>query len=66
MFPHGFCIYEPTCSDYAYEVIEKKGLIIGVPRALWRIIRCNPFSRGGHDPVTKSKDDQKSSHKCFK
>ena len=45
------CKYIPTCSQYAIEAIEKYGVIKGGFKALWRILRCNPFSRGGYDPV---------------
>ncbi len=45
------CRYIPTCSQYAIEAIEKYGAIKGGLLALWRIIRCNPFSKGGYDPV---------------
>lgn len=47
--PH--CNYVPTCSAYAVEAIEKHGAIKGVILAAWRLLRCNPFSRGGYDPV---------------
>jgi len=45
------CRFYPTCSQYAIEAIEKKGVIKGSLLAIWRILRCNPFSRGGYDPV---------------
>ena len=45
------CRYIPTCSQYAIEAIEKYGALKGGLLALWRIIRCNPFSKGGYDPV---------------
>lgn len=45
------CPYYPTCSEYALEAVEKYGAIKGGSLALWRIIRCNPFSKGGYDPV---------------
>ena len=45
------CIYVPTCSEYAAEAIEKYGVIKGGLLAAWRILRCNPFSKGGYDPV---------------
>jgi putative membrane protein insertion efficiency factor len=51
MFPHGYCRFYPTCSEYGYQVIKEKGLIVGIPKAIWRIIRCNPWSKGGVDPV---------------
>ena len=45
------CKYIPTCSQYAIEAIEKYGAFKGGLLAAWRIIRCNPFSKGGFDPV---------------
>ena len=45
------CKYIPTCSQYAIEAIEKYGALKGGLLAVWRIIRCNPFSKGGFDPV---------------
>lgn len=48
---HGTCIYTPTCSQYAAEALEKHGLIKGSLLTVWRILRCNPFAKGGYDPV---------------
>lgn len=45
------CRFYPSCSDYAVEALKKKGLIIGSLMAAWRILRCNPLSKGGYDPV---------------
>lgn len=45
------CIYSPTCSEYAIEAIKKYGAIKGSFMAIKRILRCNPFSKGGYDPV---------------
>ena len=45
------CPYCPTCSLHGLEAVEKYGAIKGGTLALWRIIRCNPFSKGGYDPV---------------
>jgi len=45
------CRYLPTCSEYAAEAISKRGVVAGLGKALWRLLRCNPFSEGGHDPV---------------
>ncbi len=45
------CPYTPTCSEYGMQAIEKYGAWKGGLLALWRILRCNPFSHGGYDPV---------------
>lgn len=45
------CKFYPTCSQYALEAIEKYGALKGSGMAIWRILRCNPMSRGGYDPV---------------
>ena len=45
------CIYSPTCSQYAVEAIEKYGFLKGTWLAFKRILRCNPFHKGGFDPV---------------
>lgn len=51
LFPYGFCKFQPSCSEYGYQTIERYGLLRGIPLTLWRILRCNPWSRGGIDPV---------------
>ena len=45
------CRYYPTCSEYTKQAIEKYGLIKGMFKGLKRILRCNPFSKGGYDPL---------------
>jgi hypothetical protein len=50
-FPHGYCRFRPTCSDYAVQSIEKFGVIKGGLRAFWRVMRCNPWNKGGWDPI---------------
>ena len=45
------CKYEPTCSEYAKQAIEKYGVLRGGLKSLKRILRCNPFSKGGYDPL---------------
>ncbi|MDI9498546.1 MAG: membrane protein insertion efficiency factor YidD [Bacillota bacterium] len=44
------CRFVPTCSEYAIEAIEAYGVLCGLALAIWRILRCNPFSKGGYDP----------------
>lgn len=51
LFPNGYCRFHPTCSEYGYQAVEKYGVIKGGFMALWRILRCNPWNRGGNDPV---------------
>lgn len=50
-FPNGYCKFNPTCSTYAHQSVCKYGVIIGGIKAFWRILRCNPWSKGGDDPV---------------
>lgn len=45
------CIYYPTCSQYAIEAVERFGAVKGGRLAIKRILRCNPFAKGGYDPV---------------
>ena len=45
------CRFTPTCSAYAIEAFKKRGFFVGFILMVWRILRCNPFSKGGYDPV---------------
>ena len=47
------CKYEPTCSLYAVQAIGRYGILRGLVLAAWRLLRCNPFSHGGFDPVPR-------------
>jgi len=49
------CRFQPSCSNYAQEALEKHGLIKGLSFSFLRIIRCQPFCKGGHDPVPEKK-----------
>ena len=45
------CRFHPTCSEYAAQAIESHGVLVGTVLGAWRILRCQPFARGGWDPV---------------
>jgi uncharacterized protein len=45
------CRYVPTCSEYAVEALETCGVWRGGAKAVWRLLRCHPFAKGGYDPV---------------
>lgn len=49
------CRFSPTCSAYAIEALTKRGFFVGTALTVWRILRCNPFCRGGYDPVPEKK-----------
>ena len=48
------CRFSPTCSEYALISLKEWGLVIGGALAVWRVLRCNPFSKGGEDPVPEN------------
>lgn len=50
-FNGGYCRFHPTCSEYMIQSIEKKGVIKGALAGCWRILRCNPWNKGGNDLV---------------
>ncbi|PIT87223.1 MAG: membrane protein insertion efficiency factor YidD [Candidatus Magasanikbacteria bacterium CG10_big_fil_rev_8_21_14_0_10_40_10] len=49
MFPRGYCRFYPTCSEYGFQIIKKRGLTRGIFKTVWRVLRCNPWSKGGVD-----------------
>ncbi|MBU0707887.1 membrane protein insertion efficiency factor YidD [Patescibacteria group bacterium] len=49
--PMGYCKYHPTCSEYTYQAIDRYGVFRGGCKGLIRLLRCNPFSKGGSDPL---------------
>ena len=51
LYPHGFCRFTPTCSEYGKQAFMKYGLIRGGFKTAWRILRCNPWNKGGYDPL---------------
>ena len=50
-FPDGYCKFNPSCSEYAILALKKYGVIWGGMKAIWRVLRCNPWSYGGRDDV---------------
>ena len=52
LLSHGSCKYHPTCSQYALDALKEYGFVRGSILAGWRLLRCNPFSHGGYDPVS--------------
>jgi putative membrane protein insertion efficiency factor len=56
------CRYRPTCSAYAKEAYQTRNFFVASWLSIYRILRCNPFSKGGYDPVPKKKTKQASSH----
>ncbi len=54
------CRFRPTCSQYAVEALEKRGVIVGLALAIWRFLRCNPFNKNhGWDPVPEKGEKRK-------
>jgi uncharacterized protein len=51
VFPYGFCRFKPSCSQYSLEAVRKYGIFKGGYLAIKRIMKCNPFNKGGHDPI---------------
>ncbi|MFC1744507.1 membrane protein insertion efficiency factor YidD [Candidatus Riflebacteria bacterium] len=51
LLPRNICRFSPSCSQYMIESLEKYGLLQGLIKGVYRLLRCNPFCEGGHDPV---------------
>ena len=49
--PPDTCRFYPSCSHYGYQTVYKFGVVKGGAKAIWRVLRCNPFNPGGYDPV---------------
>lgn len=56
------CRYLPTCSEYAIEAVQQRGIVVGTALAIARIARCNPLFPGGYDPVRRSSCSSCSGH----
>ncbi len=53
LYPHGFCRFHPTCSEYAKQAIHQRGALVGTRLAFQRLVHCHPWSAGGFDPVPR-------------
>lgn len=51
------CRYSPTCSEYAKQAFQQKNFVVASGLSVWRILRCNPFAKGGYDPVPGTDKD---------
>jgi len=49
LFSFGHCKFSPTCSEYSKQAFQKNGFILGTLKSVWRLLRCNPWSKGGID-----------------
>ena len=50
----GTCMFTPTCSEYTLRAINNNGVVLGILLGLWRIMRCNPLTKAGHDPAPEN------------
>ena len=55
------CRFHPTCSAYALEALERHGVLRGTALTTWRLLRCQPFCKGGYDPVPPRRGDTENS-----
>jgi putative component of membrane protein insertase Oxa1/YidC/SpoIIIJ protein YidD len=51
LYPYGYCRHSPTCSVYAKDVIGKRGVVIGIPMSVWRVLKCNPFAKPSEERI---------------
>ena len=54
-FSRHTCLYSPTCSEYMLRALNNHGVIVGLIMGTWRILRCNPLSKGGYNPVPENR-----------
>jgi len=64
MFPPA-CRYVPSCSEYAVEAVDRYGALRGTAVAIWRVLRCHPFAKGGYDPVVPSRHRHPTDYVCL-
>jgi hypothetical protein len=57
------CRYLPTCSEYAIEAVKTRGVLVGIPLAVSRVLRCNPLFHAGYDPVPARRQAVRA-HRC--
>ena len=60
------CRYHPSCSTYSKEAFQKHNFFYAGLLSVWRILRCNPLSKGGYDPVTKTRKERNDEHELPK
>jgi len=60
--PAGTCKYHPSCSQYALDAFRERGLVVGAALTTWRLLRCNPWSHGGVDPVPSKRGGHGERH----
>ena len=53
-FSHVSCMFTPTCSEYMLRALNNHGVVLGILMGTWRIMRCNPLTKGGYDPVPEN------------
>ena len=50
-YPNGYCRFTPSCSEYSKQAFLKYGFVKGFFKSVWRVLRCNPWNKGGSDPA---------------
>ena len=53
LYDYGYCRHDPSCSQYAKQVIIKQGVTIGIPKVIWRVLTCNPFAKMSDEKLRK-------------
>jgi len=59
------CRFHPSCSSYTEQALQQHGVVKGLGLGLWRLLRCNPFNKGGYDPVPDAKSSKQRPTKIF-